>query len=249
MTKLKLDAFLPYRLSIASNRASSAVATAYQALFALKIPEWRLIAVIAERISSTQNDLCTATKMDKVTISRAAIALADRGLVQRSPNPDDKRSHLLSLSASGRDLYAQVVPKALALENARGGTDAIACGGHDGEVLSGGAEERRGDVAQGFGIGEEIRGRALPRPQLRACRAYERVPRSAEQRRIIRGVEIGDIVGDVEKGATGEVRHARCSSSPVRYAQRTIAWADQSQNLRSRYARLRNCSPDDFRVT
>lgn len=116
MTKLKLDAFLPYRLSIASNRVSSAVATAYQALFALKIPEWRLIAVIAEGQAMTQQALGVATQMDKVTVSRAAIALVDRGLVKRAPNPDDQRSHLLSLSKAGQALYDSVVPKALALE-------------------------------------------------------------------------------------------------------------------------------------
>ena len=48
MPELKLDHFLPYRLSIASNRVSAAIASTYQALFGLKIPEWRLIAVIAE---------------------------------------------------------------------------------------------------------------------------------------------------------------------------------------------------------
>lgn len=116
MTQLKLDAFLPYRLSIASNRVSSAVATAYQALFALKIPEWRLIAVIAEGQAMTQQALGAATQMDKVTVSRAAIALVDRGLVKRAPNPDDQRSHLLSLSREGQALYDSVVPKALALE-------------------------------------------------------------------------------------------------------------------------------------
>ncbi len=116
MTKLKLDAFLPYRLSIASNRVSSAVATAYQALFALKIPEWRLIAVIAEGQAMTQQALGAATQMDKVTVSRAAIALVDRGLVKRAPNPDDQRSHLLSLSKAGQALYDSVVPKALEAE-------------------------------------------------------------------------------------------------------------------------------------
>jgi DNA-binding MarR family transcriptional regulator len=116
MTQLKLDAFLPYRLSIASNRVSGAVATAYQALFGLKIPEWRLIAVIAEGQAMTQQALGVATQMDKVTVSRAAIALVDRGLVKRAPNPDDQRSHLLSLSKTGQALYESVAPKALALE-------------------------------------------------------------------------------------------------------------------------------------
>lgn len=118
MTQLKLDQFLPYRLSIASNRVSGAVATAYQALFALKIPEWRLIAVIAEGQAMTQQALGAATQMDKVTVSRAAIALVDRGLVKRTPNPDDQRSHLLSLSSEGQALYESVAPKALALEAA-----------------------------------------------------------------------------------------------------------------------------------
>jgi DNA-binding MarR family transcriptional regulator len=116
MPTLKLDDFLPYRLSIASNRVSSAIATAYQALFGLKIPEWRLIAVIAEGEGMTQQALSAATRMDKVTVSRAAIALVERGLIARRPNPDDQRSHLLSLTAAGQDLYESVAPKALELE-------------------------------------------------------------------------------------------------------------------------------------
>jgi len=129
MTQLKLDKFLPYRLSIASNRVSGAVATAYQALFALKIPEWRLIAVIAEGQAMTQQALGVATQMDKVTVSRAAIALVDRGLVVRAANPDDHRSHLLSLSAEGQALYESVAPKALALE-------AAVFGGFSGEEMA-----------------------------------------------------------------------------------------------------------------
>ncbi len=116
MPSLKLDQFLPYRLSITSNRVSSAIATAYQSLFGLRIPEWRLIAVIAESDGLTQQALGVATLMDKVTVSRAAIALVDRGLVQRRPNPDDQRSHLLSLTRAGKTLYESVAPKALELE-------------------------------------------------------------------------------------------------------------------------------------
>lgn len=114
--RLRLDNFVPYRLSIASNLMSDAIAGAYRSLFGLNVAEWRLIAVLAERSSTTQQEMCAATRMDKVTISRAAIALADRGLIDRAPNPNDKRSQLLSLSASGRQLYAQVVPKATAME-------------------------------------------------------------------------------------------------------------------------------------
>lgn len=113
---LSLDSFVPYRMSVASNSMSDVIASAYRSLFGLNVAEWRLIAVLAERQPITQNDLCAATRMDKVMVSRAAVALTERGLVQRAPNPGDKRSHLLSLTDSGLALYAQVVPKALALE-------------------------------------------------------------------------------------------------------------------------------------
>jgi DNA-binding MarR family transcriptional regulator len=118
VTGLKLDEFLPYRLSIVSNRVSEAIATAYDRLFGLKIPEWRLIAVIAEGRGMTQQSLCVATRMDKVTVSRAARALVERGLVARQAIDDDRRSHLLSLTKTGRALYDQVAPKALELEAA-----------------------------------------------------------------------------------------------------------------------------------
>lgn len=116
MTTLKLDQFLPYRLSIASNAISDAIATAYRTLFGLKISEWRLVAVLAEGGAMSQQALCGRTRMDKVTVSRAAIALADRGLVGRAPNPEDQRSHLLALSDAGWALYEQIAPKALEME-------------------------------------------------------------------------------------------------------------------------------------
>ncbi|WP_033920105.1 MarR family winged helix-turn-helix transcriptional regulator [Sphingomonas sp. 37zxx] len=116
MNRLHLDSFLPYRLSIASNRVSGVVAITYQAMFGLRIPEWRLIAVLAEGDGATQQALGVATRMDKVTVSRAAIALAERGLVDRLPNPGDQRSHILSLSTAGRALYEQVAPKAIEME-------------------------------------------------------------------------------------------------------------------------------------
>lgn len=113
---LRLDTFLPYRLSIASNRVSDAVATTYRALFGLRIPEWRLVAVLAEGDGLSQQALGRATRMDKVTVSRAAIALADRGLIARASDAADKRAARLSLTPAGQALYDQVAPKALAME-------------------------------------------------------------------------------------------------------------------------------------
>jgi DNA-binding MarR family transcriptional regulator len=113
---LSLVTFLPYRLSVAANLVSDVIATAYEPVFSLRNPEWRVIAIIADKGALSQQGVCVASRMDKVTVSRAAIALCERKLLERHPNPDDKRSHLLVLTESGNALYEQVVPKALELE-------------------------------------------------------------------------------------------------------------------------------------
>ena len=113
---LRLDAFLPYQLSVTSNAVSSAIARTYEALFGLRVPEWRLIAVLAEQEGVTQQALVARTEMDKMTVSRAAQALVSRGLVTRVTHGTDRRSHALALSEDGRALYAQIAPKALELE-------------------------------------------------------------------------------------------------------------------------------------
>ena len=113
---LRLDAFIPYLLSVTSNVVSDAIASTYQALFGLTIPEWRLIAVIGEDDAITQQQVGRRTQMDKVTVSRATIALVDRGLVERKPHATDRRSQSLHLTRTGQDLYKQVAPKALELE-------------------------------------------------------------------------------------------------------------------------------------
>lgn len=114
---LRLDAFLPYQLSVASNAVSGAIAKAYVAHFGLRIPEWRLIAVLAEDEGLTQQALVARTEMDKMTVSRAAQALAERRLVTRVRHGKDGRSHALALSEAGHALYTQIAPKALEMES------------------------------------------------------------------------------------------------------------------------------------
>jgi DNA-binding MarR family transcriptional regulator len=113
---LKLDQFLPYRLSVASNAVSDRIARIYRARFGLRIPEWRLVAVIAERGDPTQAELVAATAMDKMTVSRAVAALAARGLIARAASPGDRRTQRLTLTAEGSALFAEIAPLALELE-------------------------------------------------------------------------------------------------------------------------------------
>jgi len=112
----RLSDFLPYRLSVTSNAVSNRIAADYKNRFGLNVPEWRVMAVLGDVGALTQRQLVSATFMDKVAVNRACKVLADRGLVERSPNDSDGRSHLLELSDSGREMHGQIMPLALRLE-------------------------------------------------------------------------------------------------------------------------------------
>lgn len=113
---LNIDQFLPYRLSVASYAVSGRLASEYQSRFGLKVPEWRLMAVLGEGKPLTQRELVAATRMDKVTVNRAAKGLADRRLIARQAHEADGRSHHLELTAAGQSLYDEIVPATLAME-------------------------------------------------------------------------------------------------------------------------------------
>ena len=116
--ELRLDAYLPYRLSVASNAVSGLIARSYQDRFGLSVPQWRVICVLAEDGGLTQGQIVARTVMDKVTVSRAAQGLVKRRLVRRSEHQADGRSHVLALTAEGAGLHAEIAPLALAYEAA-----------------------------------------------------------------------------------------------------------------------------------
>lgn len=117
-TSLRLDSYLPYRLSVASNAVSGLIARAYEDRFGLTVPQWRVLCALAEDGRLSQVQIVARTVMDKVTVSRAAQGLVKRRLVGRAQNKADGRSHMLALTAEGRSLFAEIAPLALAYEAA-----------------------------------------------------------------------------------------------------------------------------------
>mgnify|MGYP001544922917 FL=1 len=115
--QLNLDTFLPYRLSVLSNRVSDAIARQYSQRFDLSIPEWRVIAVLGQTPTLSARDVARRTAMDKVQVSRAVTSLVASRRVVRSEDDDDARISRLSLTARGRAIYDEVAPLALRLES------------------------------------------------------------------------------------------------------------------------------------
>jgi DNA-binding MarR family transcriptional regulator len=113
---LVLEDFLPYRLSILSNRVSRAIAARYAKTFDLTIPEWRIIAVLGRRPGLTAKEIAEATEMDKVAVSRAVARLIGARRVRANADKSDARRQRLSLTAQGEDVHARIAPIALASE-------------------------------------------------------------------------------------------------------------------------------------
>ncbi|GAB4175126.1 MAG: MarR family transcriptional regulator [Wenzhouxiangellaceae bacterium] len=116
MTALDLEHFLPYRLSVLSNRISEAIAASYRDRFGLSVTEWRVIAIIGRHPGSTATEVAQRAAMDKVAISRTVKRLMARGLLRRRTDRGDRRSRRLRLSPAGQAIHDQVVPAAQRFE-------------------------------------------------------------------------------------------------------------------------------------
>ncbi len=113
---LDLKNFVPYRMSILTNRISSAIADDYEDRFGLSVPEWRCMAVLGRFGANTATGICQRTAMDKVTVSRATSSLLKKNLISRKTDPEDRRRTILNMTTIGRRIHDQIVPLALAHE-------------------------------------------------------------------------------------------------------------------------------------
>jgi len=116
-TPLELEKFLPYQLSVLSNTVSQAIAREYADRFQLSITQWRGVAVLGRYDGLSAREVAERTAMDKVAVSRAVAELMKDGRVRRATADHDKRQSVLSLTAKGKKVHAEVAP--LALEHER----------------------------------------------------------------------------------------------------------------------------------
>lgn len=116
--QLRLERFLPHRLSVLSNTVSRAIAGVYAQRFGLSIPEWRVIAVLQYFPGVSSGDLTEKTGMDNVAVSRAVNHLVRSGLITRRASDVDRRRTILDLSERGQHVYDEITPLALRYEQA-----------------------------------------------------------------------------------------------------------------------------------
>jgi len=114
----RLEEFLPYQLAVLADATSAGFARVYAERFGLTIPEWRVLATVAEVPRVRAKDVGAARHLPKTAVSRAVASLRRRGLLKVDINRADKRESFLSLTARGRALHGELVPLARAYAQA-----------------------------------------------------------------------------------------------------------------------------------
>jgi DNA-binding MarR family transcriptional regulator len=105
-----LSDFLPYQLAVAASRVSRAFAERYRAEFGLSIPEWRVLAHLAQSDAVSVREIHARVDMDKSKVSRAAAKLESAGLVEKRESPVDRRLLDMRLTAEGQALMDRIRP-------------------------------------------------------------------------------------------------------------------------------------------
>jgi MarR family transcriptional regulator, lower aerobic nicotinate degradation pathway regulator len=77
--------------------------------------QWAALAKLQETGPCSQNQLGRLTAMDVATIKGVIDRLTARGLTETSPDPEDGRRLLVSLTKAGQQLTEKAAPNALAI--------------------------------------------------------------------------------------------------------------------------------------
>lgn len=115
-TVFELQEFFPYQVRIFYKAVSQSVTDIYASLHGLSVQEWRVMAVLGNNQPLTASELVELSSMDKVQISRAIKKLEETNLLFRQEDPEDRRRIFLTLSRRGNDIFQELVPKVLQLE-------------------------------------------------------------------------------------------------------------------------------------
>jgi len=106
----ELGKYLPFRLTLLSNRLTRRVAQFYGQRYKLTAPEWRTMAVLGQNGAMSANSVIAQTTMDKVRVSRAVAKLLKANYITREADPGDRRRAILDLTPKGLEIYRQIVP-------------------------------------------------------------------------------------------------------------------------------------------
>ncbi|MBY6114935.1 MarR family winged helix-turn-helix transcriptional regulator [Mameliella alba] len=120
LPEFDLGRFTPYRLAVAAEKTSEALARQYREKFGISIPEWRVLVHLAQPLDGAATvsvrDIEARVAMEKSKVSRAATRLENAGYIEKAQDAGDRRLVRLALTDKGRALMADLLPLAMAYQ-------------------------------------------------------------------------------------------------------------------------------------
>ena len=87
--KVQLHQFVPYRMVHLAANISLALSKIYKQEFDISIPEWRVLAQLAQQQKLYSKDIGKITSMDKSKVSRAVKVLENKHYLIRQTDKND----------------------------------------------------------------------------------------------------------------------------------------------------------------
>jgi DNA-binding MarR family transcriptional regulator len=100
---------LSTRLLRLSNTLALYSGRRYLQQFGVTLPEWRVMSIVASRDGTTARDISRELATDKAWIGLSVKRLARRGYLTRSPDEQDTRRVLLSLTKQGKQMHDAIM--------------------------------------------------------------------------------------------------------------------------------------------
>ncbi len=113
---LDLERYVPAFITFIANKLSNSASAFYQRHFGVNVTEWRIMSLLAIEPGIPASRICHVIGYDKGPVSRTLAALQKRGLVAIRTDPNDGRTHSISLTAKGRATHDKVIVAALERE-------------------------------------------------------------------------------------------------------------------------------------
>jgi DNA-binding MarR family transcriptional regulator len=110
---LDLDRYVPALITFIANKLSNSATAFYQRQFGVNVTEWRIMSLLAIEPGIPASRICHVIGFDKGPVSRTLGGLEKRGLVSIRTDPNDGRTHSISLTAKGRATHDKVIVAAL----------------------------------------------------------------------------------------------------------------------------------------
>ncbi len=107
-TQLPADSSLFFKLVRVVNLTARPFHDSVAKQHSLTLNEWRAMVVLASHPGVSATEVCEQTGLDKMSVSRALAGLEKKERLHRESDPADQRKSLLTLSPTGRKLFARI---------------------------------------------------------------------------------------------------------------------------------------------